>query len=123
MIRIYLLVNAALYFIFAAWCTHMPDKTATGIGLAFRSGSGRSEYLTVYGGLQLGMSLFFLFTGLRADYRIAGLLFALCLYGSLSAYRLATFATVSGIERATYVFGGLEVLLALIAAVLWWSRS
>lgn len=122
MIRAYLFVNAVLYVLFAAWCTFAPDKTAAGIGLAFRSSSGRSEYLTVYGGLQFALAIFFAIASLRAEYRTAGLLFALCLYVSLVAFRLVTIATIPGIERMTYITGGLELVLGAAAAVLWLRR-
>ena len=123
MIRAYLLFNAALYVLFSAWCTLAPDKTAAGIGLGLRSGSGRSEYITVYGGLQLGLAIFFGIAGLRAEYRTAGLIFALCLYGALVAFRLVTIITVPGLERMTYITGGLEMVLGATAAVLWWKRA
>jgi len=123
MIRAYLFFNAALYVLFSAWCTFAPDKTAAGIGLAFRSGSGRSEYITVYGGLQLAMAIFFGIAGLRSEFRVAGLIFALCLYASLVAFRLATIATIPGLDRMTYFTGGLELVLGAAAAVLWWRRA
>lgn len=123
MIRAYLLLNALIYFVFSVWCTIAPDKTARNIGFDFRSGSGRSEYLTVYGGLQLGMALFFLIAGLRSDYQTGGLVFALCLYSAIIAFRLFTFATVAGIEQLTFIVAGLELLLGAAAAILWWRDN
>ena len=120
MIRAYLLLNALLYAAFAVWCTLAPEKTATNIGYEIRSGSGRSEYLTVYGGLQLGMAVYFLIAGLRSGYQSGGLLFALCLYTTIIAFRLFTFATVAGIGQLTFVVAGLELLLGGAAALLWW---
>lgn len=123
MIRAYLLLNAALYLIFSLWCTFSPEKTAANIGFAFRSGSGRSEFVTVYGGLELGMAVFFLITGMRGEYQLAGLLFALCLYAAIVAFRIVTLLTVPGIERITYGTFGLEAILGIAAAILWWKRG
>ncbi len=123
MIRAYLILNAAIYVIFSLWCTIAPEKTAANIGFAFRSGSGRSEFVTVYGGLELGMAAFFLIAGMRSEFQLAGLLFALCLYAAIVAFRIVTLLTVPGIERITYGTFGLEVVLGLAAAILWWKRG
>jgi hypothetical protein len=123
MVKAYLLFNAVAYVGFSLWCTIMPEKTASALGLTFRSGSGKSEYITVYGGLEMGVAMFFLAAALMPKYQEAGLLFAVLFYGGLVAFRVFTFATVAGIERITYGFGASELVLGLIGAWLWWSRK
>jgi hypothetical protein len=123
MIKAYLLFNAAAYIGFALWCTFAPEKTASAIGLQFRSGSGKSEYITVYGGLEMGVAAFFLIAGLMPKYQEAGLLFGLLFYAGLVIFRAYSFATVPGIERMTYYFAASELVLGLIAAGLWFSRT
>lgn len=59
MVTLYLYFNAALYALFAAWCTFAPSQTAKSVGYETFSRSGVSEYLVVYGGLQLGLGIFF----------------------------------------------------------------
>jgi len=119
MAQIYLFVNAALYVIFALWCTFMPEKTASTLGLSFRSGSGKSEYITVYGGLEFGVAMFFLVAALRPELRTAGVLFAVLFYGGLIVWRLGTFIFVSGIGRVTYGFAAGELVLGILALVVW----
>jgi hypothetical protein len=119
MLKAYLLVNGVLYVIFALWCTFMPEKTAGYLGFAFKSGSGKSEYMTVYGGLEFGIALFFLAAGLKPELAQAGLLFALMFYGSLAVWRIYTFITVADIQKPTYYFGTSEIILAIMAAALY----
>lgn len=119
MIRAYLFLNAFAYIGFALWCAIAPVTTANAIGLQFRSGSGRSEYITVYGGLEMGVALFFLVAAMQPKYQEAGLLFAVLFYGGLIVFRAYTLVTVPGIERVTYYFAGSELLFGLAAIALW----
>ena len=45
------------YLCLAVWCALQPVGTSQAIGFQIASGSGHSEYLTVYGGLQFGLGL------------------------------------------------------------------
>lgn len=119
MIRAYLFLNAAAYVGFALWCTFAPVTTADALGLQFRSGSGRSEYITVYGGLEMGVAIFFLVAAMQPKYQEAGLLFAVLFYAGLIVFRAYTLVTVPGIERMTYYFAGSELLFGLAAIALW----
>lgn len=123
MTRIFLFINAALYIVFALWCTIAPTKTAEFLGLAFRSGSGKSEYITVYGGMEFGIAMFFLIAALKPEFKDAGLLFGLLFYAGLILWRLPGFLTIPGIAKATYFFGAAELLLGLWALFLWLSRK
>lgn len=121
MTRTFLFVNAALYILFALWCTIAPTKTAQAVGLGFRSGSGKSEYITVYGGLEFGVAMFFLVAALRPEFRTAGLLFGLLFYGGLILWRLPGLLTIPDIAKTTYFFAAAELLLGVWALVLWLS--
>lgn len=119
MTQAYLYLNAFAYVVFAVWCTVMPEKTASFLGLALPTASGKSEYITVYGGLEFGVAIFFLITAIKPDLRSAGLLFAVCFYAGLILWRLGTFLTIPGIGRPTYFFGAAELLLGITAISLW----
>lgn len=123
MLRAYLLVNAVLYILFAVWCTLAPEKTASFLGLTFRSGSGKSEFITVYGGLEFGVAVFFLVAALRPEFRSAGLLFAILFYGGLVLWRIPTLLVIAGVERQTYLFAAAEGLLLLSGLALWLAVS
>lgn len=114
MTRFYLYLNAALYLAFATWCTLAPSQTAQGLGYAALSASGYSEYLVVYGGMELGFALFFVYCARRAP-RL-GLVFSLCLYAPIVVWRWPTVAAHWPVSSTTLATGVLEV--ALLAAAL-----
>lgn len=116
---IYLYVNAALYAIFAIWITLQHATTSSNLGYETLSNSGRSEYLTVYGGLELGLAAFFAYTAMNSQYARLGLLFALCLYVPIVAYRIVTVAKFWPVKPMTLYVGGLEAVLLIVGVVLW----
>lgn len=116
MIAAYLYLNAALYAVFAGWCTLQWQRTSANLGYESLNSSGRSEYLVIYGGLQWGLAVFFLLVALEPDLRVVGLRFALALYVPIVLYRLVTiwrFRPVSGMTKAV---AGLEIVLLAAAA-------
>jgi hypothetical protein len=86
----YLYLNAALYALFAVWCTVAPGSTARNIGYTSLSSGGRSEYLVIYGGLQLGLAaLFWVLARNPATLRL-GLQISIGLYAPIVLYRIIT---------------------------------
>lgn len=76
MLSAYLYLNALLYVVFAAWMTFFPWNTARAIGFSSLSNGGRSEYLVIYGGLQVGFALFFAHAARSAAMQRVALLIA-----------------------------------------------
>lgn len=118
MLVIYLWLNAAMYLVLGAWCTLLPDKTASSIGFAFTKAGARSEYITVYGGLEVGLGVYFLLAALNPAWRQAGLLLGLCLYGGLALWRLYTFLTIDGVTGFPRIAFVVESALFVAALVL-----
>ncbi len=116
MTAIYLYANAALYAAFALWITLSPWKTSVAIGYESLTSSGRSEYLVVYGGLQLGLAAFFALLAVNVQMHRLGLLFSVCLYVPIVLYRLITVGRFWPVESTTLIVGALEVVL-LVAAI------
>ena len=116
MTRFYLYLNAALYLAFAAWCTLAPAQTAQGLGYAALSASGFSEYLVVYGGMELGFALFFVYCARRAQ-RV-GLVFSVCLYAPIVAWRWPTVVAHWPVSSTTLATGALEIVLLAVAMAL-----
>lgn len=52
MLRSYLSVVAGIYFALAVWCSLDPETTTRTVGFERIGGSGRSEFLVIYGGLE-----------------------------------------------------------------------
>jgi hypothetical protein len=120
---VFLWVNAALYAAFAAWCAVLPDKTSSAIGFGFLNPGAKSEFITVYGGLELGMALFFMFAALNPSMHTVGLLFALCLYACLAVFRAYTLLTIDGIGTFPYTMFAIEVPMALLSGWLYFKAA
>lgn len=123
MLSIFLWFNALMYLALGVWCTLLPDKTAEAIGFSFAKPGGRSEYITVYGGLEFGLGVFFLLAALNPVWREAGLLLGLVLYGGLALWRTYSFLSIDGITGFPRVAFVLEVVLLLAAILLWIRRA
>jgi hypothetical protein len=116
---LYLYLNAALYLVLAIWVTLIPWRTAASIGFESLSASGRSEYLVVYGGMELGFAVFFALTAWNAEHRRLGLLFALCLYAPIVLYRAFTVLRHGPVSATTLTVAALEVVLLAWGVALW----
>jgi len=118
MIRLYLLTNAALYVLFAVWCTVKANDTAQSLGYTQRNPSGHSEYLVIYGGLQLGLAFCFAWLATKPELHRTGAILSLLFYAPLVLYRLATVAKYWPVSTLTLGTGALELLLLVGAMVL-----
>lgn len=122
MLKIYLAVNAVLYVALALWCTFSPAKTAQAQGFLSLNASGSAEYLTIYGGLQFGLGLFFAMCAYHTRLSGAGLVFALCLYAPLVLWRLGAFTQHWPVSSTTLAVAGLEAFMLVWAGWLWFSQ-
>lgn len=122
MAKIFLIVLGTAYTALAVWCVARPEQTARSIGLSLLPGSGQSEYQTVYGGLQLGLGLFFLWAGWRGDAVDSALLASCFAHGGIVALRTASLVQFSGISSMTYGFAALEWVILLASGLLYWQR-
>lgn len=89
-VKLYLGLNAALYALFALWCTVLPARTAASLGYIARNAAGQSEYLVIYGGLQWGLAAFFAYAVVTSALMPVALTFAILLYVPIVAYRFVT---------------------------------
>jgi hypothetical protein len=119
--KIYLLFNAALYVFFALLCTLRYGGTTRAQGFLELDNNGRCEYLAVYGGMEMGFAVFYVLCAMKAEWRGAGILFSLCMYAGIVAWRLTSFAFLTGISTMTKSIAGLEVVLLIFAAVLFFQ--
>lgn len=101
------------YVALALWCAISPKTTAASVGFSLIPGSGESEYLVVYTGLQLALGLLFLSPWLRPtqlDWALQGCwLIHVCLVAS----RTISFQLFHGISRTTWVLAALEWIIFL----------
>lgn len=115
--RIFLAVVGAAYVLLAAWCVVSPRSTAASVGFDLRPGSGQSEYLTVYGGLQLGLGLFFLWPLYRESSTESVLIGCLMVHAAIVLFRTISFLRYSGISTTTFTLAGVE--WAILLSTIW----
>lgn len=119
MVIAYLAFNAVLYTVFALWCALAPRQTSGFLGLTYSNPAGESEYLTVYGGLQAGLAVFYALATFLPEHRKSALLLSLALYGGIVLLR-----TIAGLRLGFGELGnarfayGLEIVLLVVALVL-----
>jgi hypothetical protein len=122
MARIFLAIVGAAYILLAAWCSLMPDKTSKAVCFSLQPGSGQSEFLTVYGGLELALGIAFLWPLYRPAEVAFPLFLCLLIHGCLVAFRTAGFVFYSGIPTTTYALAATEWIIFIGAASLFWGK-
>ncbi|MGB0767873.1 MAG: DUF4345 family protein, partial [Phycisphaeraceae bacterium] len=111
MSQAFLILNGVVYVALAAWCTILPMKTSAAIGFGLPNDSAKSEYLVVYGGLELAMGAFFLLCAFKAELIEAGLWFSLLTYGCLMVYRWGTILVLKDLSAFIYTMVAVETLM------------
>jgi hypothetical protein len=106
--QIYLIANAIAYIGFSLWCLFKSTTTAESLGLSFLNNSGKTEYLSVYTGLELGFGIFLALTAYFPKLQLAGLLFCVCIYGGLMIIRPAAALYYGNVSKITYFVGAVE---------------
>jgi hypothetical protein len=117
--RVILGVIGTLYGLVGLWCAVKPEDTAKSIGFTGLEPGGRSEYLAVYGGLQLGLALVYLAAALRPEYTRAGLGVCILTHAAMVACRGLGYATISGLGTGTLIFVGIETLFLILGLAGW----
>lgn len=123
MTKAFLIFNGVLYVALATWCTIAPMKTSSAIGFGLPNNSAKSEYLVVYGGLELAMGAFFLLCAFKANMLEAGLWFSLLTYGCLMVYRWSTIFALKDLSSFIYTMVAVETVMTIVSAWLLWRHA
>jgi len=115
MIRIWLTLIGVLYLLLAAWCTLDPKSTSQSVGFTLQGGSGQSEFLVVYGGLELALGLVFLWPLWQKAVTHYALTVCVTVHGCLVLFRSVGFLLFAGIGSTTYSLAVGEWLIFLIS--------
>jgi hypothetical protein len=121
--RIFLTILGVVYLSLAAWCSLMPERTSRLVGFELIPGSGQSEFLVIYGGLELALALIFLLPLIQPRQLEFSLLSCLIIHACLVLFRTVSFFFYSGIEPMTRQLAFYEWLIFLTAAVLVWREA
>ena len=122
MTRIYFWANAAIYALFGFASMINPDRMQRAVGYFTVDNSGSSEFLVIYAGLELGLAAFYLAAASSPALHRPGLLFSVCLYAGIVAFRLPSLMIYHPVRTVTYVLAAGELLL-LAAAMLLLRRT
>ncbi len=118
MIKLYLWANAIIYLLFALWCSVRKEQTSMASGFTGINNSGWSEYLVIYGGLQLGLAAFFVYLALHSEFYKLGLIFSLLLYVPIVVYRVISIYKFWPVSTTTLGIAGMEIVLLTLAIAL-----
>lgn len=121
--RIFLTVIGVTYLYLAGWCSLMPAQTSQLVGFDLKPGSGQSEFLVIYGGLEMALAVVFLLPLIRPKQLESSLLVCLIVHACLVLFRSVSFFLYSDISPMTKKLAFYEWLIFLVAAVLIWKES
>ena len=99
--KITLAFIGALYIGLAIFCTISPQLASEKVGFKLLPGTGQSEFLVVYGGLELAMGLIFLMPLFKHDMLGFSLAACLIIHVCLVVFRTAGFVVFSEISPTT----------------------
>ena len=121
----FLIFNGALYLALGIWCAALTSQTSQAVGFNLASNGGKSEFITVYGGLEVSMGLFFLFCAFYkptagGDLVTVGLWYSLITYACLMLFRWGTILAIKDLSFFVYSMVALETSFTLISALLLW---
>ncbi|QDS99387.1 DUF4345 family protein [Adhaeretor mobilis] len=104
-------VVGAVYLALGIWCTLDPAGTSANVGFQLMDGQGRSEFVTVYGGLEVGLGAAMILTGMSPQLRIGGLAFAAIVSVALVVFRVPTLFRYE-VPTKIYLFVIAEIITA-----------
>ena len=116
MATLFLAVVGSLYIFLGAWCAVSPGTTSKTVGFQLTPGAGQSEFLTVYGGLEVALGLAFLaplWGWLDVSFSLR---LCLLLHACLVLFRTASLVIYSGLPATTYAFAAVDWLILALTA-------
>ena len=104
-----------LYLLSGLWCVFQLELVAGFVGFELLTDTGKSEFFSVYGGLQVGLGLAMLMTSLKSEYLEAGVYFSAIFSSFLALFRVSSFIVYGFIESFVFIL----ILEIFIGAALW----
>ena len=104
-----------LYLVSGLWCAFQSELAAKFLGFELAIGLGDSEFLSVYGGLQLGMGIAMLVSSFKAEYLDARVYFSAIFSSFLALFRMFSFVKFGFMDEFIFMF----VLEVFMGAILW----
>lgn len=114
-----------LYAGLGIFCAVKPDQAAETVGFTLSGGAGSSEFLTVYGGLEIGLGLTFLMPLWWRDSTQFSLAGCLLIHAALVACRSLGFALFDDTGSGTIKLAIGEWVILMVGCATWfvdWRR-
>jgi presenilin-like A22 family membrane protease len=123
MVKTFLAVIGVAYFVLAAWCAVSPASTSKSLGYENLSSAAKSEYLVLYGGLQLALGIVFLWPVFRSVDPQPFLLVCLIVHVAIALFRTASYFLYADIPQMTRMLTGVEWAICLATVYVWWKSN
>jgi hypothetical protein len=119
-VKLFLTLVGFLYLALSLWCSLSPEATSQKVGFERIGDTGRSEFLTVYGGLEFGLALVFLLPWFSRGFLQPALWSCMLIHGSLVGFRTISFALFPNVSSMTYQLAAGEWVIFLVSLLLLW---
>ncbi len=113
--RVFLFAVSILYIGLGVWCAVAPATTSAKVGFERIGEGGRSEFLTVYGGLEVGIGLALALLAWRNETVVYGLLTCVVIHGAIVAFRSVSFLLYDAARGMTLQLAIGEWLIFLLS--------
>lgn len=117
-VRLFLLFVGVIYLLLSLLCSFGIEQVSGSIGFSLTSSAAKSEFLSVYGGLEFALGLIFLWPMLQPRVTMTLLNACLIIHASLGLFRLTGFILFSVNETKPYYFLATEILISVISLIL-----
>lgn len=115
--KIFLALCGLLYAGLAIWCSVSPAVTSEKVGFEIKPGSGQSEFLTIYGGLEMGMALIFLLPLIRSEFLFSSIVACVIIHACLVTFRTVGFFLYTDLSSMTYKLAAGEWVILILGLV------
>ena len=121
--RVFLAIAGVLYAGLGIWCTLAPKSTSRKVGFSLEGDSGMSEFITVYGGLEVGLALIFLLPLYSPEATRYSLLSCLLVHACLVIFRAGSLLLHRDFGPFTLKLAAGEWIIFLAALAIWFFRK
>jgi hypothetical protein len=108
---------AVMYSALGLFCLAFPERSISAMGLSWQNTSGKIEFMTFYGGLELGLGIFFGICLWKKEWLPAALMLAFVSSLVLMITRGVSMLRFEDIGPLTYTFFYFEIAMVVVAAL------
>ena len=107
--------SAVVFALIGVYFLAMLQPAAASIGVVMSNGRARTDVRATYGGMVLGVALFFAWAAMEPARYEAGLWSILLVYGGLALGRLIALAGGEQLDRLMWSFLAIELSIVILA--------